>query len=219
MIGADCTGAGWRRAAGIGALGVVLTLFGAPAAAAEPDPADPADPAAPAELITLPAEAADPAVIAAATPVGVASGPAESLPASPGSSAIPPEGVPHLPSPENLPPGATQAPPEGRTLGYLRDLWHAIRTQDVTGADALLLLTQRPMDARAIPPQGVASSPTGPPGSTVPATAPDPAAGPVTADAAASAGTAVADPALPPVAVPAPPLLAEAGTADLPESP
>ena len=68
----------------------------------------------------------------------------------PATCAIPPDGVPHLSSPENLPPGTTDAPPDGdqpRTLGYLRDLWHAVQTQEVSGRDALLLLTQRPMNA------------------------------------------------------------------------
>lgn len=55
--------------------------------------------------------------------------------------------MPHLPTPENLPPGTTQAPSEGSKLGYIRDLWYAVRTQDVTMSDAVLLFTQRPMDA------------------------------------------------------------------------
>ena len=62
-------------------------------------------------------------------------------------AATPAEGVPHLPTPDNLPPGTTQAPSEGSKLGYIRDLWHAVRTQDVTMSDALLLFAQRPMDA------------------------------------------------------------------------
>lgn len=80
--------------------------------------------------------------------------------------AAPPEGVPHLPSPENLPPGTTDTPtepPEGRGLAYLRDLWHTYQTQEITGADALLLLTQRPLDPNAAPPPGVPAGPQ-PPG-------------------------------------------------------
>lgn len=168
MMGAGRAGTGWRRAAaGVGAVGCALALLGAPAAAAEPDPADPADPAAPVELVVLPAEAADPAL--AAVPESATTGVAPQ--SQPALSAAPPDGVPHLPSPDNLPPGTTQAAPEGRTLGYLRDLWHAVRTQDVTGADALLLLTQRPMDARALPPAGVSGRPVGPPTSSAPGTA------------------------------------------------
>src|SRR6185312_7370004 len=55
--------------------------------------------------------------------------------------------VPHLSSPDNLPPGTTEVPDEqGPRMSYLRELWHAYQTQEVSGGDALLLLTQRPMD-------------------------------------------------------------------------
>jgi hypothetical protein len=79
--------------------------------------------------------------------------------------ATPPTSVPHLSSPENLPPGTTDAPPDpnqGRGLSYLRDLWHAVQTQEVSGKDALLLLTQRPMNADAAPPPGMPANPTPP---------------------------------------------------------
>jgi glucose/arabinose dehydrogenase len=71
------------------------------------------------------------------------------------------EGVPHLPSPENLPPGTSVAPenPNQPRLTYVRDLWHAMRTQEVSGGDALLLLTQRPMDADATSSRGLPSGP------------------------------------------------------------
>jgi hypothetical protein len=58
-----------------------------------------------------------------------------------------PDAVPHLPSPDNLPPGTTREPPERRTLGYLRDIWNTVRTEDVTMSDMLLLIAQRPMNA------------------------------------------------------------------------
>lgn len=207
MNGAGCAGAGWRRgAAGLGALGCALALLGAPAAAADPDPADPADPAVPMELIEPPAEAATPALVAAPELVTTGGAPQ----AQPVLSAAPPDGVPHLPSPENLPPGTTQAPPEGRTLGYLRDLWHAIRTQDVTGADALLLLTQRPMDARAVPPAGVSGHPVGPPTSSAPATADLTASGTAGQTAPSDSGVLPAEAA--PPATSDPVLLAEAAT-------
>ena len=32
-------------------------------------------------------------------------------------------------------------------MGYLRDIWQAVRTEDVTMGDALLLLAQRPMNS------------------------------------------------------------------------
>ena len=44
-------------------------------------------------------------------------------------------------------------------MSYLRELWHAYQTQEVSGGDALLLLTQRPMDATSTPPPGM---PVGP---------------------------------------------------------
>ena len=66
----------------------------------------------------------------------------------PAAPAVPAE-VPHLASPENLPTGTTlnegDLPAQSANVGYLKDLWHAIQTQDITGKDALLALTQRPM--------------------------------------------------------------------------
>lgn len=80
------------------------------------------------------------------------------------------DGVPHLASPDNLPPGSTSTPPpEGRGLGYLRDLWHAVQTQEVSGADALLLFTQRPMNPDASSPRGLPAGPqSAPPSSAAP---------------------------------------------------
>lgn len=106
-----------RAPAGLGAL-IAMALLTAPAAGA--DPIDPAEPSSPA------------AVEAAPSPAAVEAAPAA---------------VPHLPSPENLPPGTTQTAPERRTLGYLRDIWNTVRTEDVTMSDMLLLIAQRPMNA------------------------------------------------------------------------
>jgi hypothetical protein len=129
----------------IGGLGVVAaSMFAAPASADPvilPPPA-PADPAVPAPTPQ------DTTVQAAAT----------GLP-------TPPEEVPHLSSPENLPPGTSDTPVDQgqpRSLGYLRDLWHAVQTQEVSGKDALLLLTQRPMSPNAAPPPGMPANPTPP---------------------------------------------------------
>jgi hypothetical protein len=61
--------------------------------------------------------------------------------------AAPADGVPHLPSPDNLPPGTTGTPAEGSNTSYLRYLWQAIRTPGITMSDALILIAQRPMDA------------------------------------------------------------------------
>ena len=57
------------------------------------------------------------------------------------------DGVPHLPSPDHLPPGTTQTAPERSDHSYLRDVWEAVRNHDVSMAQALLLIAQRPMDA------------------------------------------------------------------------
>jgi hypothetical protein len=124
-----------------GALGIVAALtLSAPTALADPALPPPPPPApAPAPDATVQAAAADPAT--------------------------PPDGTPHLSSLQNLPPGTTDSPPDGnqpRGLGYLRDLWHAVQTQDVSGKDALLLLTQRPMNADAAPPPGMPANPTPP---------------------------------------------------------
>lgn len=84
--------------------------------------------------------------------------------AAAGAPAKLPDGVPHLSSPENLPPGTTDTPLDAdqpRGLAYLRDIWEAVQTHEVSGRDALLLLTQLPPDAA--PPPGMSSNPTPPP--------------------------------------------------------
>jgi resuscitation-promoting factor RpfA len=122
-----------------GGVGVIAALMlAAPPALAEPVIPLPPPPPPPAQDASIQAAAADPA--------------------------LPPEGVPHLPSPEHLPPGTVDDPvvPSQPRLTYLRELWHAIQTQEVSGSDALLLLTQRPLDANAAPPPGVAPGPQPP---------------------------------------------------------
>ncbi|OBF11355.1 hypothetical protein [Mycobacterium sp. ACS4331] len=137
-------------AAFIASAGVLL----APPAGAEPgDPAPSPDPAGTAEVQAAPTPAAsDPAA---------------------------PEGVPHLPSPDHLPPGASAVPVdrEGRGVSYLRDLWHAVQTQEISGAGALLLLTQRPMNPDSAPP-GVPAQPVPPPSAPAAGPGPEPAAAP-----------------------------------------
>jgi hypothetical protein len=144
----------WLRGVclGLGALGV-SAAFWTPNALA--DPTDPVDPAVPTVVV---GEAGAP--------------PVDAQPPAPA-----PLPVQHLSSPDNLPPGTTSAdaPPQGR-LGYWRDLLHAMRTQQVSGGDALLLLTQRPLDANAAPPPGMSSSPTGPVGSSAAPAVADPVA-------------------------------------------
>jgi resuscitation-promoting factor RpfA len=166
----------------------------APALAVAPTPAE-ASAATPAVAVApTPAVAPAPAptVAVAATPA-VASAPDPPIdtpaptPAPDGTvqpvavdPVTPPNGVPHLSSPENLPPGTTDTRPDnsGRGMSYLRDIWHAYQTQEVDGKGALLLLTQRPMDANAAPPPGMPANPT-PPMAPLPPVAAPPDAPPV----------------------------------------
>ena len=129
---------------------IAALMLTAPPAMAEPViPVPPPPPPPPVQDTSVQAAGAGPAV------------PAEAAGADP---ALPPEGVPHLASPENLPPGTVDDPvaPSQPRLTYLRELWHAMQTQEVSGSDALLLLTQRPLVANAAPPPGVPAGPQAP---------------------------------------------------------
>lgn len=143
---AVCTDKLLRRAwIGLAALGVSAAFLAAPAALA--DSTDPAPAPAPL-LVPAPADVPnDPAAQPGAAPVSQLA-----------------DGVPHLPSPGNLPPGTTDTPTQTRSLGYLRDVLHAIGNHDVSMNDALLLLAQRPMSATAAP--GQSPGPSGPVGSS-----------------------------------------------------
>ena len=117
-------------------------------------------------MLSAPASAApiDPAPVPL---IPDASAPVQAASAEQAASAdqAPPtdEGVPHLSSPENLPPGTTETPAqEGPRMSYWRELWHAYQTQEVSGSDALLLLTQRPMDPESAPPAGMPAGPQAP---------------------------------------------------------
>jgi hypothetical protein len=143
-----------------GALAAFAALtVAAPSAHAEPDlPAPPPPMPGPEQPISIQAAAGDPA-----------------LPAPP------PAEVPHLASPDNLPPGTSAVPvgpPESRGTSYLLDLIHAYQTQEISGKGALLLLlTQRPLDANAMPTNGMPVAPQAPPGTPpLDAPAPDPLA-------------------------------------------
>lgn len=162
-----------RRAwLGVAALGVSAAFLAAPAALADSTDPDPAP--VPVPLIA-------PADPAAAPPADPAAAPAAAPTAAPASGLA--DGVPHLPSPDNLPPGTTDTPPQKRSLGYLRDVLHALGNHDVSMNDALLLLAQRPMSATAGP--GQSPGPSGPVGSSAaqpvaPALPPLPADAPMT---------------------------------------
>ncbi|MDY6996306.1 MAG: transglycosylase family protein [Actinomycetota bacterium] len=142
-----------------------------PAPAVPPAPPAPApapvDPMAPLNAVDVPAPAYDIAnqAISGELPV--------------------PEAVPHLASPENLPPGTTvnpeMLPNESANVTYLKEIWHAIQTQEISGSDALLALTQRPMstpDPYGAPPAAPAPVPADP-AAPAPAPVPAPAPAPV----------------------------------------
>jgi hypothetical protein len=121
---------------------------------------------------------------------GVAPPPAPDAPVAPDAAdplaagavpTPPPNGIPHLASPDALPPGATMDPSvmgnEGPNTSYLKDLWHAVQNQEISGKEALIMgLAQRGMNTPY----------------------PDQAPGP-------NVPTAPADPALAPPPPPAPP--------------
>ena len=141
-------------------------------------PLAPADPAVPPVLPTTPAPApADPA--AAPAPDGT------TAVASAADATQLPNGVQHLSSPDNPPPGTTDdpvGPQSGPNVTYLKELWHAIQTQQVSKGDALLALTQRPLNTPVTndPSMGTAPTDAGAP-LLVPGA---PAPGPAPADAA-----------------------------------
>lgn len=135
-----------------------------------PAPLTPADPAMPpADPTAVPPVPADPA--APADPAGA--------PAAVASDQV---GVPHLPSPDNPPPGTSDDPlgqTESANVSYLKDLWHALQNEEITRSDLILALAQRnfntpvPNDVPAMPPaEGTAPA-------AVPAPAPAPVPDPV----------------------------------------
>lgn len=146
-----------------------------------PMPLEPVLPAPPAPApVPAPAPAAAPAVIAA--------------PAADPLAPIPAEGVPHLISPESLPPGTTmdpnQLPPVNPNVSYLRQIWNAVQDQQITGKDALIAVTtQRSLTGAA---------PTAPPGQVIAPPGATPAPGAPVPPPAPGA------PVLPPAPLPAP---------------
>lgn len=130
-----------------------------PAPAEPPLPPPPPAPLPPAPL-PAPAPLAAPAPDPLAPLNGVAVPPqafdAANQVASGEIPAVPVE-VPHLPSPENLPPGATVTPTgpnQSPNQTYLKELWHAVQTQEISGGDMLLALAQRPLTSDAPPVAG-----------------------------------------------------------------
>ena len=134
---------------------------------------DPADPAVP-SATAVPADAPVPSSGTAGTPVstaGAAAAPSTTVTpvatsttvtpiatgtatATGGTTAVtaaaPANGVPHLPSPDNPPPGTSDEPVGQDTnpnVSYLKDLWHAVQNQEIDRSDLLLALTQRSFTA------------------------------------------------------------------------
>ncbi|MGB8405446.1 MAG: transglycosylase, partial [Mycobacterium sp.] len=95
-----------------------------------------------------------------------------------------PDGVPHLASPQNLPPGATMDQGDDSDSGsspnvsYLKQLWHAVQNQDISGRDALLAVASQRSVMEGSP-SGSIPAPPNTPGAPA-----APAPGPVDAPAA-----------------------------------
>ena len=157
------------------------TALAAPASA---DPALAAPATAPAASESATPESAAPVVAADSTTIaGTATGaPAVVAAAAP---AAPADGVPHLPSPENLPPGTTTAstaPPTNPNVSYLKDVWRAIQNDEIDRSGLLMALAQRSFTAPvtndvAVPAAPVNSGQTAPvnSGQTVPVATDQPA--------------------------------------------
>ncbi len=139
-------------------------------ATASPAGADPVVPAPP------------PVPLTAVPAPGPAPGPYPTVQAAgPDAALVPPDGTPHLASPDALPPGSTMDPSvmagESPNMSYLKDLWHAVQNQEISGKEALLLgVAQRGMNT-PIPDQ--APGPNVPIKPADPAVAPPPSAPPV----------------------------------------
>jgi hypothetical protein len=159
----------WALHAGDVPLDPVLPVV-PPAPAPAPVAAPAPDPLAPLNAVNVPAPAFDAANQAIS-----------------GELPTPPDGMPHLASPDAPPPGSTMDPNEAGpgdspNVSYLKDLWQAVQSHDISGKEALMMgLAQRGMNT-PYPDQG--------PGPNVPVTPGDPAA------------AAPVNPALPPAPAP-----------------
>ena len=129
---------------------------------AAPVPPGPATPPAP-EIITIGGSA--PAPDATVIQAGLG-GPAPQAPApATGEGVAGVEGVPHLPSPDNPPPGTSTDPagqPTNPNVSYLKDLWQALKNDEIDRNDLLLALAQRSFTGQ-IPVDGAPPAPVPPP--------------------------------------------------------
>lgn len=126
------------------ATGLFLAVLSASPAGA--DPGDPALPP-PAPLPVVPAPGPPPgpdAIVQAAAP-GAPVLPPDAAPVP----ATPPNGIPHLASPDALPPGSTMVPQDADSpnVSYLKDLWQAVQNHEISGKEALIMgMAQRGMN-------------------------------------------------------------------------
>lgn len=149
-------------------------------------PLEPVLPPGPPAPVPAPPVAAAPAPgpLAPAGPLVPAAPVADQVPPAGQLPPVPAEGMPHLASPENLPPGATMDPTtqgnESPNVGYLKDLWAAVQNQEISGKEALILgLAQRGMNTPypnqapgpnvPVPGEGTPPPPPGVPGVPPPA--------------------------------------------------
>jgi hypothetical protein len=102
-----------------------------------------------------------------------------------GELPTPPDGMPHLASPDAPPPGSTMdpnaaGPGDSPNVSYLKDLWQAVQNHDISGKEALMMgLAQRGMntpypDQAPGPNVPLAPVPPGDPAAPAPAPAPAP---------------------------------------------
>lgn len=173
--------------------GLSAALFLALVATASPAGADPVDPAVP---VVPPASVAPdapaPDAPAPGPPPAVVTVQAADADAAP----LPPNGVPHLASPDALPPGSTMQPqdPDSPNVSYLKDLWQAVQSHQISGKEALVMgFAQRGMNT-PYPDQA--------PGPNVPVTPGDRAPVPPPPLPASDAPPAPAAPAAPAPATP-----------------
>jgi hypothetical protein len=143
-----------------------------PALPPAPAPGDPVaapapDPLAPPNAVNVPGQVYDASNMAAG-----------------GQVPTPANGMPHLASPDAPPPGATMDPTEagaadGPNVSYLKDLWQAVQSHDISGKEALMMgLAQRGMNTPYPDQEG---------GPNVPLSPGDPAAAPAPGDPLAPA--------------------------------
>ena len=86
--------------------------------------------------------------------------------------------MPHLASPDALPPGSTMDPSangnDSPNVSYLKDLWQAVQNHDISGKEALIMgLSQRGMNT-PYPDQGPGPNVPGGPAPVDPAAPPAP---------------------------------------------